>query len=312
MSPAEGVLENDTDVEGLALTAKLVSAPANGTLALSADGSFRFVPRPDFHGGDSFTYRANDGELDSSPATVTITTNPPVAANDAYQIDEDGTLAVSPAGGVLANDTDVEGAALTATLVSAPAKGTLALSADGSFSYVPGPDFPWRRLVHLQGERRRARFEPGNGQYHRRGGERHSSGGERRLPGRRGRDAGGVAGRRSVENDADVEGLALTAKLVSAPANGTLALSADGSFTYVPGLVSTAATRSPTGRTTETRFEPGNSQHHRGRGPAAAAGEAALSADSCQERDRVGDRQRCTRHRLWSRLRRGVRAPARS
>ena len=53
--------------------AALVNGPANGTLNLADDGSFTYTPTTDFVGTDSFTYRANDGGLDSNDATVTIT-----------------------------------------------------------------------------------------------------------------------------------------------------------------------------------------------------------------------------------------------
>ncbi len=75
-----GVLGNDTDVEGDALRAVLVSGPAHGSLSLKADGTFSYTPDANWNGTDSFTYKANDGSLDSAPATVTITVNP---ANDA-------------------------------------------------------------------------------------------------------------------------------------------------------------------------------------------------------------------------------------
>jgi uncharacterized repeat protein (TIGR01451 family) len=142
---APGLLANDTDPDSTALRARLVAGTGHGWLTLRPDGSFRYLPRPNFSGSDSFAYRAGDDGRTSQRTVVTITVtavnDPPIAANDAYRIDEDGTLAVSPAEGVLENDSDVEGSALTVTLVSAPANGTLALSADGSFSYVPRTDF---------------------------------------------------------------------------------------------------------------------------------------------------------------------------
>jgi Ca2+-binding RTX toxin-like protein len=55
----------------------------NGTLTLNSDGSFTYEPDDDYNGEDSFTYKANDGSLDSSTATVTITVN---AVNDAPTI----------------------------------------------------------------------------------------------------------------------------------------------------------------------------------------------------------------------------------
>jgi hypothetical protein len=45
----------------------------NGTLTLNADGTFTYTPDAGFEGEDSFTFKANDGELDSNVATFTIT-----------------------------------------------------------------------------------------------------------------------------------------------------------------------------------------------------------------------------------------------
>jgi large repetitive protein len=73
---AAGVLANDTDPDGAPLTAILVSGPAHGTLNLSAGGGFTYTPEPGYSGEDSFTYSADDGELRSSPATVSITIAP--------------------------------------------------------------------------------------------------------------------------------------------------------------------------------------------------------------------------------------------
>jgi hypothetical protein len=72
---APGVLGNDSDVDGDALTAVLVAAPGNGTLTFNTDGSFLYIPNSNFNGSDSFTYKANDGTVDSNIATVTITIN---------------------------------------------------------------------------------------------------------------------------------------------------------------------------------------------------------------------------------------------
>ena len=71
-----GVMTNDTDADGSALSASLVTGPSNGSLNFSADGSFEYTPDADFNGVDSFTYLANDGTTDSNIATVTITVNP--------------------------------------------------------------------------------------------------------------------------------------------------------------------------------------------------------------------------------------------
>ena len=144
---APGVLTNDTDINvANTLTAKLVTGPTSGTLTLNPDGSFTYTPNANFNGSDSFTYKANDGSADSpTAATVTITVtaavnNAPVAVNDAYSMTQDAPLTVA-APGVLANDTDVEGTALAAALVSGPANGTVVLASNGGFIYTPKTGF---------------------------------------------------------------------------------------------------------------------------------------------------------------------------
>jgi VCBS repeat-containing protein len=63
-----------------------------------------------------------------------------VAVNDAFSLDEDNTLTTN-APGVLGNDTDANLDALTASLVTNAANGTVTLNPNGSFSYTPNPNF---------------------------------------------------------------------------------------------------------------------------------------------------------------------------
>ena len=145
---APGVLANDSDSDaGDALSAVLVSAPAHGTLQLQSDGSFGYAPNPDYNGSDSFRYQPRDNgnpALSGAPVTVTISVRPvndaPVAAPDFYATDEDTALDVAAAG-VLSNDSDADGDALTAQLVAGPTHGLFGLNADGSFYYRPNSNF---------------------------------------------------------------------------------------------------------------------------------------------------------------------------
>src|SRR5947208_12991192 len=82
---AAGVLTNDSDVDGDALSAVLVSPPTHGVLTLNTNGGFTYLPATNYNGGDSFTYQANDGALDSGIATVNITIT---AVNDAPRSEE--------------------------------------------------------------------------------------------------------------------------------------------------------------------------------------------------------------------------------
>jgi hypothetical protein len=144
------VLVGATDANGTApAKAVLASTVENGTLQLAADGGFVYTPAANFHGTDSFAYKAEDATgLQSAPANVTITVtadanHPPTAANFNYTVTAGQTFAVT-APGLLAGATDpdnVGGLQVVTTPVTAPANGVLALAADGSFTYTPTVDY---------------------------------------------------------------------------------------------------------------------------------------------------------------------------
>ena len=69
---APGMLANDSDADGNALTVQIAGDPAHGTLTLQPDGSFNYTPAAGFTGTDEFTYTASDGTTQSAAATVTI------------------------------------------------------------------------------------------------------------------------------------------------------------------------------------------------------------------------------------------------
>ncbi|MDP7017065.1 MAG: Ig-like domain-containing protein [Pirellulaceae bacterium] len=73
LSAYQSVLDNDWDPEGASLTPSVVQNPSNGTLdQFNADGTFEYTPDFGFEGFDTFTYKVNDGSVDSVEATVSI------------------------------------------------------------------------------------------------------------------------------------------------------------------------------------------------------------------------------------------------
>jgi VCBS repeat-containing protein len=90
----------------------IVDAPVHGQITINADGTFSFAPEKDWHGEDHFSYKLSDGHVDSNLAIVSLTVTPvndaPVAAHDAANVGEDGTLIAS--GNLLANDSTWAGA----------------------------------------------------------------------------------------------------------------------------------------------------------------------------------------------------------
>jgi len=73
---APGVLANDSDTDGDALTAVLVPNGTAGSVTLNPDGSFTYTPPAGFSGEDHFTYQASDGTALSALATVAIMVTP--------------------------------------------------------------------------------------------------------------------------------------------------------------------------------------------------------------------------------------------
>lgn len=141
VAAADGVLKNDHDPEGGAISAQLVSAPAYGTLELAADGGFRYSPEQEFSGEDVFEYRASDGKLSSASVRVTITVgvanHPPQSADDEAQTSPDTQVRIE----VLTNDDDPDGDDLAINSFTQSEHGSVTQSEASSLVYTPGAGF---------------------------------------------------------------------------------------------------------------------------------------------------------------------------
>ncbi|MFX8106564.1 Ig-like domain-containing protein, partial [Acinetobacter baumannii] len=87
-----------------------------------------------YSGFDSFSYKASNGTLQSTAATVTLTVvqQPPTAVADSSSTPTNTALNVNAASGVLANDSDPSHLTLHAVLVTNVSHGSLTLNTDGS------------------------------------------------------------------------------------------------------------------------------------------------------------------------------------
>jgi large repetitive protein len=134
-----------TDAENSLLTFSALTNPSSGVLVVNANGAFTYTPALNFNGVVSFTYSACDaqGLCDNGLVTLTVTAvnDAPVVQGENFTVNEDNVLN----GNVSLNDTDVETAALTYTLVATVQNGSLTLNSNGTFTYTPflnynGPD----------------------------------------------------------------------------------------------------------------------------------------------------------------------------
>jgi N-acetylneuraminic acid mutarotase len=108
-----------TDPDGDALTYAIVGSPAHGTLS-GMPPAVTYLPAAGYFGPDSFTFKANDGVLDSNVATISLRVDaPPVANAQSLVVAENGSVAIT------LTATDPDGDALTYAIAGSPAHGTL-------------------------------------------------------------------------------------------------------------------------------------------------------------------------------------------
>ena len=253
--PSSDLVGNDDegapDESGQTLTVTEVFDGTHGTVDLGADGNITFTPEANYHGDATFDYRVCDNgspsECSIETAVVTITVSPvndaPEAVNDSATTDEDTAEAIN----VIANDTDVDNtnAQLSVSSFTQPSNGAVTQNADGTLKYTPKADF--NGTDSFTYEAKDASLD--------------SNSAKVTITVRAVNDApvakdntyttdedtpltveapGLLGNDTDVENDTlrVADGNATTAdgiSPVSGPADGTVTLNANGSFTYTPG-----------------------------------------------------------------------------
>jgi len=145
VSTKTGVLSNDNDIDGDLLTVMSVTNPPHGTATINGDGTVTYKPDLNYVGTDSYQYTVSDGNGGSDTATVSMqvrdvsstSNNPPNAVDDTAGTTK-GTAVTT---GVLSNDNDVDGDALTISSMTNPPNGSVTKNSGGTITYKPNTGF---------------------------------------------------------------------------------------------------------------------------------------------------------------------------
>ncbi len=128
-----------SDADGNPLTYSIVAQPTHGSLSAVAGNKVTYTPAANYSGPDSFTFKANDGTIDSNTATVSITVtainDPPVAQNQTATTEEDTGKEITLVA------TDVDSTTLTYSIVAQPAHGSLSAVAGNKVTYTPAANY---------------------------------------------------------------------------------------------------------------------------------------------------------------------------
>jgi diaminopimelate decarboxylase len=90
-SPPRPRVANDNDPDGDPISIVAIGDPSHGTVKLLSGGSVLYVPRANFHGTDSFSYRIADDKHGKTCGAVTVTVTPqPVIELGRYLVGEAG------------------------------------------------------------------------------------------------------------------------------------------------------------------------------------------------------------------------------
>ncbi len=126
-----------SDPDGNPLTYSVVTSPGQGVLS-GTPPDVTYTPASGYTGTDSFTFKVNDGTVDSAPATVSISVTapnvPPVANAQSVTTNEDTTK------GIVLSGSDADGDPLTYQVTANPSHGSLS-GTKPNLTYTPSANY---------------------------------------------------------------------------------------------------------------------------------------------------------------------------
>ncbi|WP_218954221.1 tandem-95 repeat protein [Acinetobacter sp. YH01022] len=139
------LLANDSDVDSnFTAVAGTYTTTQGGTIVISQDGQYVYMPAANFAGIDTVDYTITDGSL-TDVGTLRIVVEAvneaqPVAVDDNFATNEDTVLNITAAD-LLSNDTGLLDAPVSITSVQNATNGTVALDIDGNVIFTPSANY---------------------------------------------------------------------------------------------------------------------------------------------------------------------------
>nr|WP_102363303.1 tandem-95 repeat protein [Vibrio cyclitrophicus]PMF46988.1 polymer-forming cytoskeletal family protein [Vibrio cyclitrophicus] len=140
----EQLLAGASDIDGDELSVADVSyTGTEGVFTDNGDGTYTFAPNENFNGEVSLDFSVSDGTetVDANiDVTVTDVNDAPVAGATSYQMNEDGTITLSPEQ-LIANSSDVDGEVSLESVTYSGSDGSLVQNDNGSVTFTPSENF---------------------------------------------------------------------------------------------------------------------------------------------------------------------------
>ena len=133
------ILLTGSDSDNDPLTYSIMTQPLHGTLSTGTEVSHTYTPTTNYVGPDSFTFKTNDGFIDSNIATVSITVQngAPVANDQAITVNKNNQQPIT------LTATDPNSDPVSYAIVTPPSHGTLSAAGatDPSRTYTPATGY---------------------------------------------------------------------------------------------------------------------------------------------------------------------------
>jgi hypothetical protein len=242
-TPVSGNILTNDNGGGLALILNTtpVVAPSNGTIVINPNGTYTYTPNAGFVGTDSVRYVVCSASMVCDTAWLKINVidpktgvnNAPVANDDVAQTFKN----VPVTGKVTNNDLDPDGNPLVASVVKQPDNGTLVMNPDGTFTYTPNPNFTGKDKFQYQVCDNAGACDTAcvvitiapdlNGSIN----DKPNAQDDVALTNINTKVTGSL---RTNDSDPNGNNLTYTTTPILAPTNGTVSITATGSYTYTP------------------------------------------------------------------------------